>query len=387
MKKFILIIVSGLMIVACGNKSGKSDEKNDSTKQDTMVADQKIILNPFYNDIARFIAGMPLSDSSALLEYTQKAEWKSYAADMDKNWAQFQKEKIDVMKPWIDKELSEINRNSKTVFYPFSGPDFAYVQTFLPNAETYYLVALEPVGIIPDITKIGNSMTSFFSALNTAVRDNLNLSFFITKSMKVQMNNDQIQGTLPVLLFFMARMNMYIQNICPATISKDGKLIVSGADEMQKVDKKFTNGVEISFIKPGENKITKLYYLSVSIRNDGFAAMPEAETYLNSLPSDMTTFIKSCSYCVHEEKYDKIRNIILAHSSCLIQDDSGVPFRFLTAEKWAYKVYGRYTRPISAFSMHYQADLEKAIPQDNPRLGFRFGYNEESYIFVAKRKQ
>ena len=97
--------------------------------------------------------------------------------------------------------------------------------SFLPNAENYFMVALEPVGKIPNIEKIDNNMNSFFGALNNAIRDNLNLSFFITKNMKGQMNNAQIKGTIPALLFFMARMNLHIQDIVPASISKDGKCL------------------------------------------------------------------------------------------------------------------------------------------------------------------
>jgi hypothetical protein len=330
---------------------------------------------------------MPVSDSSAILEYTQKNEWKNYSADIDKSWDNFQKNKLDVMSPWIEKELGKINDATKNVFYPFSGPDFVYMYTFLPKAENYYMVALEPVGIIPDITKIGNSMPSFFAALNNAIKDNLNLSFFITKSMKVQMNNEQIKGTIPVLLFFMARMNLHIQDIVPATISKEGKLNIENSEKVNSTGKKFTNGVEISFVRPGENKLCKLYYFSVSIRNDGFAAMPEAETYFKSLPTDMTTIVKSSSYCMHEDKYNKIRDIVLSHSKFLIQDDSGVPFRFFNKDNWNFAYYGIYTRPIPVFSQFYQDDLKKSWTQNAAKLDFRFGYNEESNIFVATRKK
>ena len=156
---------------------------------------------------------------------------------------------------------------------------------------------------------------------------------------------------------------------------------------MDKVGKKFTNGVEITFLRPGENKLSKLYYYSVSIRNDGFASMPEAEKYLKSLPTDMTTIVKSSSYCMHEDKYDKIRDIVLTHSKFLIQDDSGVPFRFFNKENWNFGYYGIYTRPIPVFSHFYQEDLKKSWSQSAAKLSFRFGYNEESNIFVATRKK
>lgn len=388
MKTRLLVLMLGIALIsACGSSSKDKTTGNDSIPNDSVAQhDEPIVLNNYYNDIARYVAGMPVSDSSELKALTEKAEWKSYASDLDKNWANFQTNKLDVMKPWIDKELGDINKSTQTAFYPFSGPDFAYMYTFLPNAEKYYMVALEPVGIIPNINKINNS-ASFFGAMNNAIRDNLNLSFYITKSMKSQMNNEQIKGTIPVLLFFMARMDLHIQNIAPATISKDGILEVNEKETGNSVDKKFTNGVEISFLKPGENKLYKLYYLSVSIRNDGFENMPEAEKYLKSLPTDMSTFVKSSSYCMHEDKYNKIREIVLSHSKYLVQDDSGVPFRFFKQDEWDFGFYGIYTRPIPVFSQFYQDDLKNAFPKNAQKLGFRFGYNEESSIFVAKRKK
>lgn len=36
--------------------------------------------------------------------------------------------------------------------YMFSGPDFLYATSFFPNASTYVLAGLEPVGEIPDLT-------------------------------------------------------------------------------------------------------------------------------------------------------------------------------------------------------------------------------------------
>lgn len=381
-----ILMLSIFFMISCSGSSKDKQNGADSTTTDTVTKTEAIVLNHYYNDIARFVAGMPLSDSSLLKKYTEKTEWKNYSADIDNSWANFQKTKLDVMQPWINKELNAINEKTKDVFYPFSGPDFVYMYHFLPKADNYYMVALEPVGIIPDITKIENSMPSFFAALNNAIKDNLNLSFFITKSMKVQMNNEQIKGTIPVLLFFMARMNLHIQNIIPATIAKDGKLSVNEQIAENSANKKFTNGVEISFVRPGENKVNKLYYFSVSIRNDGFASMPEAETYLKSLPADMTTIVKSSSYCMHEDKYNEIRDIVLTHSKFLIQDDSGVPFRFFNKERWNFGYYGIYTRPIPVFSHFYQDELKKTWPQNATKLSFRFGYNEESNIFVATRK-
>ena len=38
------------------------------------------------------------------------------------------------------------------MLYMFSGPDFLYATSFFPNASTYVLAGLEPVGAVPDLT-------------------------------------------------------------------------------------------------------------------------------------------------------------------------------------------------------------------------------------------
>lgn len=383
--KLVLILSILVVFTSCGNQKNNDNQNQDSTQTDTVIVEKDIVLNPFYNNISNFIAGITIEENSEFFTYTDNSQWKNYASNMDINWDNFLKEKMDIIKPWIKENINDISKNTRDAFYPFSGPDFPYVYNFLPNADNYYLFGLEPVGIIPNVHKIGSNNASFFAAMNNAVRDNLHLSFFITKSMKTQMNNAQIKGTIPVLLYFMVRSELHIQEINPATVNKDGELIIT-KDTSNNTDKNFSNGVEICFVKKGENKIKKLYYFSMNIRNDGFAANPEHEIFLKSLPSDMTSFVKSSSYCMHEDKYSQIRDIVLNQTKYLIQDDSGVPFRFFDDKKWQFNFFGVYTRPIPVFGHFYQDDYKKAFPTNPISLGFRFGYPAESNIFVTKRK-
>jgi len=388
MKRNLLILSAVLVLFSsCGNNKEKEQKNTDSINTDTSIVEEEVVLNHFFNDISAFIAGKDLNKESHLATYTQKSEWINYAAEIDKSWEQFEKDKLSVVKPWVSTEIADINKNTTHAFYPFSGPDFVYLYSFLPDADYYYLFGLEPAGSIPDISKIENaSMNSFFGALNNAIRDNLNLSFFITKSMKNQMNNEQIKGTIPVLLFFMSRFDLHIQSIRPAEINNEGELIVVETDSLEEINASLQNIVEISFVKQGENKMRKLYYFSMNIRNDGFEKTPELETYLKSLPNNMTTFVKSSSYCMHEEKYARIRDIVLTQTKYLIQDDSGVPYRFFNEKKWNCNYYGSYSSPISVFSQFYQEDYKEVFNANKKPLDFRFGYSNPSNIFVAKRK-
>jgi len=383
----LIISIVAMFFFSCGNKKENRKSNEDNTKEDTSLVKEELVLNYFFNDISAFIAGKDLNKESHLAPYTQKREWINYATEINKSWEQFEKDKLSIIKPWVNKEIADINKNTTHAFYPFSGPDFVYLYSFLPNADYYYLFGLEPAGRIPDISKIEeDSMNSFFGALNNAIKDNLNWSFFITKSMKTQMNNEQIKGTIPVLLFFMSRFDLHIQSVRPAEINKEGELIVMETDSLEEINASLQNIVEISFVKQGESNIRKLYYFSMNIRNDGFEKTPELETYLKSLPNNMTTFVKSSSYCMHEEKYARIRDIVLTQTKYLIQDDSGVPYMFFNKKEWNLNYYGSYSSPIPVFSRFYQEDYKKEFNANKKPLEFRFGYNNPSNIFVAKRK-
>jgi len=52
------------------------------------------------------------------------------------------------------------------MFYMFGGPDFLYANAFFSNATTYVLSGLEPVGQIPDISKLQRG--SVVQALRTS---------------------------------------------------------------------------------------------------------------------------------------------------------------------------------------------------------------------------
>ena len=46
-----------------------------------------------------------------------------------------------------DPNIPDAFASKATMFYMFSGPDFLYADTFFPNASTYILCGIEPMGI------------------------------------------------------------------------------------------------------------------------------------------------------------------------------------------------------------------------------------------------
>ncbi|MBM4301553.1 MAG: hypothetical protein FJ121_08480 [Deltaproteobacteria bacterium] len=102
---------------------------------------------PAYNDYALFIAGIS-NPESALTAYQDQPAWVRHARFIDHNWESFTRQRLRPMREWASQELG--SASAATVFYPFSGPDFVNVFALFPHAKTCLLIALEPVGVIPD---------------------------------------------------------------------------------------------------------------------------------------------------------------------------------------------------------------------------------------------
>jgi hypothetical protein len=90
-------------------------------------------------------------------------------------------------------------------------------------------------------------------------------------------------------------------------------------------------------------------------------------------------------------KFTKIRKVILDTSTFIVQDDSGVPIRYLEGKGWDVKYHGYYDQPIPLFRNRYQADLKKKMNRESTGvLPFSYGYDHQvnkSNLITAKKKQ
>ena len=145
-------------------------------------------------------------------------------------------------------------------------------------------------------------------------------------------------------------------------------------------------GVKISFLRPNENKPSFVYYFPINISNNGLDGNPRYSKFIKSINKNLTTMIKSASYCLHEDKFSKIRDLIINQSTNLIQDDSGIPFSYFDSKLWENNFYGIYNAPIRAFSNYRQDDYKQVFIEKAKQINFRFGYSYPSNLIVVRRK-
>ena len=339
---------------------------------------------PAYNDYALFIAGLS-NPESTLAAYEDKPAWVRHARFIDNNWQRFTRGRLAPMREWAGKELG--SATTATVFYPFSGPDFVNVFALFPQAKTYLLIALEPVGEMPDFA--AGKEQNFFPSLQRSLYDLLHLDFFITDKMRSSMGKSELKGTLPVLMFFLAREQARVLDVQYWIMKPDGAIAESPAlgpgDRPAGIP-----GVRIVFSSPGSAENQTLYYFQFNLRNDSLARNQHFVSFLKSF-GPMTSFAKAASYLMYKPHFSAIREFILDQSLYVLQGDSGIPLRFFDSAEWDLRFYGTYAGPIPLFKNCYQADMAAIYKggQDIQPLPFGIDYRHRartSNLMFASKK-
>ena len=327
------------------------------------------------NAIASFLGGNQPKSAGDYSTAFANSEWKNHQSLLNTAWSKALVEKVVPMRDWSKTE--KIERKSQTLFYPFSGADFLHVYSAHSDYTSYYLFGLEPAGEIPKKENILNpALTSnVLSTIYKSVDENMSQSFFHTKYMAVEFNNPVLKGTIPVFMFFMNRMGVELTSIKPISFNDKGEIVDA---------KDFSKGVRIGFIDGGKNK--ELYYFSGDISDTGLKATTGLKNMINSISKDATTMMKSASYLCHLPDFSGVRDMILANSFAIMQDDTGIPFRFYDQNKWKIQHYGIYTQPIPLFASRGQADLRAAVVGKEKPIKFRYGYNNPPNLMVATKK-
>src|SRR5579871_3732959 len=271
------------------------------------------------NDTARFLAGMMPSAGSPLMPLTNDPVWQRHAKFFERAFTELDQRQISKVRAWSE---ANITAPKPTMFYMFSGPDFLYANAFYPQATTYVLSALEPPGSIPDLTRlprggVGAALANVEHSLGSI----LSFSFFITKKMKVDLHEGQLNGALPLLYVFVARTGKTIKNV--SSVALDNKGTAYFANENSGTNA--VRGVRIVFAG-GDGVDRTLYYFSTDLSDSGARSSGFLKFCATLAPGN--SLLKSASYLLHKSNFSVVRDFTLANSATIIQDDSGIPLGF-----------------------------------------------------------
>jgi hypothetical protein len=323
------------------------------------------------DDTARFLAGMPPSADSPLTPLTKSAAWQRHARYFDSVFGQLEHRQISKIRAWADANLSAPR---PTMFYMFSGPDFLYADAFYSKATTYVLSALEPVGSVPDLLKVSSGGVGFaLGSVEHSLASILSYSFFITKHMKTDLRAGQVSGTLPLLYVFLARSGKTIRDVSLISLDDAGAAHPSS----ENAGKNATPGVKIAFV--GSDGVDRtLYFFSTDLSNSGVRSSGFLKFCATLAPGN--SLIKSASYLLHAGNFSTVRDFLLANSTTIVQDDSGIPLVDYDPKKWRFFPFGRYAGPIGEFPGRYQPRYAELFRKGQPQpLDFGIGYRWHAY--------
>ena len=337
---------------------------------------------------AQILAGItPNPPDAALKRFVETDAFKEHQQWMTSSWNQV-RNRIQTMETWRIQEIKIPGAQKKTLIYPFSGPDFLNAYAFFPSHGRYVFFSLERPGTLPDLESVSPvQFTKLLQDVRSAFRDIFERNYFITSYMTKQLTTPWIRGTVPVMTTMMALMNRRIIRIEPLDLFPE---LTHAYDTPEaKRPPVLMRAVRIEFASPNVPGTQQLYYVGLDATDKALEFYPDFLNWVGQY-KPATVLIKSASYLLHDHQFSKTRAMLLDAADILVQDDTGIPYRYISQNPWQVKLYGRYHRPIRPMTYGYQKDLETAFNsrQDQSSLPFPFGYHwrgQQSGLIVAHR--
>jgi hypothetical protein len=338
------------------------------------------------DDVTSFISGMMHGQSGCLARLDSVTKWKQFSVRIDSGFLDLDTSRFVKMERWAENELLD-RHGSTTLFYPFGGPDFLNANIFYPNADKYILIGLEPVGGLPDLCKMTDEVINkYLDDVRYSLKDIFKRSYFITGNMIGALKKSSVNGAVPIISLFIERNGYNIVSINYIGIDSTGKYQI--ADSIKNI-KRLTHGVKIDFAADTGRRVQSVFYFQTDLSDIELKKNPGFQKYLSMLPLS-STYLKAASYLMHDKYFSIIRNIIFDKSKSILQDDSGIAYRFFDKTKWDIHLYGKYARPGKEFSWINEIDLAKAYTDPSVKpVPFTLGYNwrtQQINLLYAVRK-
>jgi hypothetical protein len=352
--------------------------------------------DPYYNNLAHFLAGMPVEgdEQNILKKLTLSKAYISHSNAMNKLWEHVQNENISNIAGWRDSQIEDINETG-TAFYPCSGADFVNLYSFFPQAGQYIMIALEEPGIIPDPLKLKETeIASGLAAIERCIETIASRNYLLSRIMRSEIPNKYLPGVTPILLIFSARLGLNITGVELVGMTQKGDIETLSAKNAAGVKKHVCRGVRIKFFADGDSSERSIMYFNLSLSGKTLKeTTPEGLFFKDK--SRFNTLIKSAVYLLHMPEFKNLCTDILSRSSIIIQDDSGIPFRYFGKERWNLNYFGYYKYPqplITIPNPPYQPDLAERFKNSAQPLAFNFGYgvlagrNHSNLLLAIKTK-
>ena len=165
------------------------------------------------------------------------------------------------------------------------------------------------------------------------------------------------------ILTLLKRMNSTVTSVQPFYISDTG-IITLPVDVG-------ANGIKITFKQQHHIESQTIYYMRKSLTGTNHGI----DKYLAN-EDRVITYLKAAQYALFDHRFKVIRDAILKQSLVVMQDDSGIPFKYFNKDNWFRHLYGNYAGPFGKeFAGYNQYDLKAAYAKITTKpLPFSLGY-------------
>ncbi|MGA2263201.1 MAG: hypothetical protein ABSH28_17430 [Acidobacteriota bacterium] len=328
------------------------------------------------NDRARYLAAMPVPETSPLAKIEQFQAHEEQADFLAAEWQKIQTERWNAMTAWAATEVRPNIRTNAPLLYMFGGPDFLNAYILYPDASRYVLCGLETIGRVPPFeswpeTKVSAVLRDLSSALKPALEQ----GFFVTKNIGGSLLKNEVYGVLPLIYVMVVRSGNEITDVQYVKLSESGEVIVLPGDDPVKEG---ARGVKINFVHKKGAAPQEMYYFRTDLSDAAIKGDKRFLNYLSTL-GPANCYLKAAQYLMHQKEFSQIRELLLSQSSTILQDDSGIPYRSLDLKKWKISLYGNFIGPISEISWAVQPELKKAyaVPGAVKPLPFKYSYGSK----------
>jgi hypothetical protein len=330
---------------------------------------------------ARLLAGVP-SSHPAHAAIASSAAWEAHRAALAPQWERLRRERLGVIEDWRNDVLGSDLAKCRSLLYPFSGPDFLNAYLLFPRCDTFVFFGLELPGEVPPLEAMSaDDGAALLKDVRIALGDMLQRNYFITSHMSRQVHTPRLKGVTPLMLASMGLLDVRVLSVEPLPFAP-----IEGAPAKPRR----MQGIRIAFTHPNVGRPQTLYYFSLDAADAALRANPDFLPFLAQFKGSHT-FLKSASYLLHGNEFAGTRAALLEVSDLLVQDDTGIPYRYLKERGYEVRLFGRYARPIRDFKYGYQRDLAAAYRTGGgsiAELPFPFGYHWQdgrSGMMVARQ--
>ena len=342
------------------------------------------------NDVAKFLAGVPLPDASPLSSLQRASWYRGHVTALARLSQRFDRNYYTKMRAWSAAELAPRIPIRVPVYYFFSGPDAVSPLALFPDAPVYILGGLESVGSIMPPNALAPEEVAFgLENLRKSAEVILSFGHFVTKDMKAELDRTAFRGVLPLIYMFIALTGGEIVSTRYIAVVRGGAVQELGSESVQS--KGQLPGVRIEFRGRGRSEVQTLFYVQANVADDSLKSNGSLLQWAGSYGAG-NVYLKAASYLLHEPYFSRIRSFLLNYAISALQDDSGIPFRFFRDGRWQLWLFGTYSGTLDIFAKYYQADLQSAFATSGAAapLPFGTGYKwrlGESNLMLARKQQ